>query len=111
MKETTKYHLQAIGSIAGEIRDLNKNLNSFVELQIKQTELLRDFHESLDEFKDRINTRFTALQIAWDKQLQNSLFNQECMIKRLIQKNLIEPLLPKKPKKPIKKVLKKKGKK
>ena len=95
MKETTKLLLAAIGNIAYEIRALRKDTetqNSNINEYIK---LLTENNIALNRFKEAMDIRLKALQIAWDRQLANALDNQEHMIERVIQQNLILPLLKK----------------
>jgi len=108
MKDTTKFMLQAIGSIAGEIRQLreylkekNDNFSDLIKSNMQNTQIL-------NKFKDAMDDRLVAIQMGWERHLNNHLYNQENLIIRTIKKELFPE---KKPKKSLNKKLIKKKKK
>lgn len=103
MRDTTKYLLQAIGSIAGEIRELRSDLKKQSEIFEELIKSDREYNRTLNQFKDAMDNRLVALQTGWERHLNNHLYNQENLIIRTIKKELF----PKEKK--IKKIVKKKA--
>lgn len=89
MKETTKYLLQAIGSIAAEVRALKVAMITNNENILKQITLsdyiLSNQKESNKDLKDKMETRLTAIQISLHEHFRYLLSEQESMLRKIMK--------------------------
>ena len=89
MKETTKYLLQAIGSIAAEVRAIKVATITNNENILKQITLsdyiLSNQKESNKDLKDKMETRLTAIQISLHEHFRYLLSEQESMLRKIMK--------------------------
>lgn len=95
MSATARHMIQAIMSVSHEIKELKAVFGDLKELVMsaRQTEQL------INTFKNQMDSRFTALQYSWEKHLNNHLYNQEHLIKRLLSRRDEKAIVKKRKKK------------
>ena len=112
MRDTTKYLLQAIGSISGEIRELRNDLKNYNDNMKAIITLHERTDQIIESFKISMEKRFMAVQQVWETHLINHLHRQTDSFNRILDCRLpkIKKVKYPKKKKSVKKTIKRKRK-